>query len=449
MGGKNDAKFITLLQINQTVENSEKGKNNKSTREQLEHKLSLQQLQINRLLELTQAINNNIKIADLFRIYKDVLTWELRIKKFALYTSFDDNWTCVSHAGIDESLLQCNIDEFFPQFLRPGKVEFPNHKLLSEFSIVIPVLHKKYPIAFTFIGENLAENDDVYEPVRFVAAITNIIAVAIENKRLFKKQLEQERLKRELELAVQVQNMLIPGNLPMTKEYEFSGVYHPHEGVGGDYYDFIELGDPEMAFCIADISGKGIAAALLMSNFQASLHSLINRKYLSIVEFASLLNERVLKTTKGDKFITFFIARYHKSKRRLRYLNFGHNPPIMIMGNEIHRLDKGCTVLGAFRKLPSVEWGEIILKEDAFFLLYTDGLTDLKNESGDYFDENRVLEFVIENKDLPVNEFNKLLMDRLAVFKGDLGFPDDISFLSGRIRPNADKIEEESVNMSI
>jgi sigma-B regulation protein RsbU (phosphoserine phosphatase) len=176
---------------------------------------------------------------------------------------------------------------------------------------------------------------------------------------------------------------------------------------------------------------------------------LINRKYLSIVEFASLLNERVLKTTKGDKFITFFIARYHKSKRRLRYLNFGHNPPIMIMGNEIHRLDKGCTVLGAFRKLPSVEWGEIILKEDAFFLLYTDGLTDLKNESGDYFDENRVLEFVIENKDLPVNEFNKLLMDRLAVFKGDLGFPDDISFLSGRIRPNADKIEEESVNMSI
>jgi sigma-B regulation protein RsbU (phosphoserine phosphatase) len=181
---------------------------------------------------------------------------------------------------------------------------------------VIPVYHKKYPIAFTFIGENLIDaEDDVYEPIRFVAAITNIIAVAIENKRLFKKQLEQERLKRELELAVQVQNMLIPGVLPHTAEFEFDGVYHPHEGVGGDYYDFIELGEREMAFCIADISGKGIAAALLMSNFQASLHSLINRKYLSVIEFASLLNERVLKTQKAISSLHFSLQDTTKQRK--------------------------------------------------------------------------------------------------------------------------------------
>jgi phosphoserine phosphatase RsbU/P len=417
------------------VEQTSNGNNGRSIREQLEHKLSLQQLQINRLLEITQAINNNLKIADLFRIYKDTLTWEMRIKKFALYTRFDDTWTCVAHAGVDESLLQLNIEEELQKFQRPGKVESPEHPLLSEFSIVIPVYHKKYPIAFTFIGENLFDGDgDVYEPIRFVSAITNIIAVAIENKRLFKKQLEQERLKRELELAVQVQNMLIPGDLPCRSDYEFAGVYHPHEGVGGDYYDFMELGDRELAFCIADISGKGIAAALLMSNFQASLQSLINRKYLSVAEFATLLNQSVLKTTKGDKFITFFIARYHKTKKILRYLNCGHNPPVMVMGEKVHRLDKGCTILGVFPKLPSIEWGEIELTNDAFFLLYTDGLTDLKNEAGDYFDENKVLEFVAENKELPVKDFNQILMQRLDRFKGELGFPDDISFLSGRIR---------------
>ncbi len=422
------------------MENSENKNSGRSTREQLEHKLSLQQLQINRLLEITQAINNNFKIADLFRIYKDILTWEMRIKRFALYTRFDDNWTCVAHAGIEESLLRHNIEGYLPHFHRPGKVEYPNHELLSGFSIVIPVLHKKYPIAYTFIGENLIETADVYEPVPFVAAITNIIAVAIENKRLFKKQLEQERLKRELELAVQVQNMLIPGVLPRNHEFEFDGVYHPHEGVGGDYYDFIELGEREMAFCIADISGKGIAAALLMSNFQASLHALINRKYLSVIEFATLLNERVLKTTKGDKFITFFIARYHRTKKRLRYLNCGHNPPIMIMNNEVHRLDKGSTVLGAFKKLPAIEWGEIYLNDNAFFLLYTDGLTDLRNEQGDFFDENRVIEFAVEHENLAVNEFNKLLLERLDVFKGDLGFPDDISFLSAKIFATADNL---------
>jgi sigma-B regulation protein RsbU (phosphoserine phosphatase) len=110
----------------------------------------------------------------------------------------------------------------------------------------------------------------------------------------------------------------------------------------------------------------------------------------------------------------------------------------MMMQNKVYRLDKGCTVLGAFKKLPNIEWGEIQMTEDAFFLLYTDGLTDLKNESGDYFDENRVIEFVKENEKLPVKDFNKLLLERLDVFKGDLGFPDDISFLSGKIFAHTD-----------
>jgi phosphoserine phosphatase RsbU/P len=432
------------------VEQKAKSGNGKISREQLENKLYLQQLQINRLLEITQAINNNLKIADLFRIYKDTLTWEMRIKKFALYTRFDDNWTCVTHAGIDDSLLMLNIEDYLQKYLRPGKVEESEHPLLKEFNIVIPVYHKKYPIAFTFIGEDLLdEQDDVYEPIRFVSAITNVVAVAIENKRLFKKQIEQERLKRELELAVQVQNMLIPGDLPSDTSHEFAGVYHPHEAVGGDYYDFMELGQRELAFCIADISGKGIAAALLMSNFQASLQSLINRKYLSVTEFAIQLNESVLKTTKGDKFITFFIAKYNKEKKRLRYLNCGHNPPVMVMGGKLHRLDKGCTVLGVFPKLPNIEWGELQLTEDAFFLLYTDGLTDLRNEQGDFFDENKVLDFVSAYHQLPVKEFNQQLLKQLECFKGDLGFPDDISFLSGRIRPFADNNDSIPDNMSL
>jgi len=427
------------VNIQHKVEHKTNGNtNNRSIREQLEHKLSLQQLQINRLLEITQAINNNIKIADLFRIYKDTLTWEMRIKKFALYTRFEDAWNCVSHAGIDETLLQNNsVLDYLSKFQRPGKIEEPGHPLLKEFSIVIPVYHKKYPIAFTFIGENLFDGeDDVYEPIRFVSAISNIIAVAIENKRLFKKQLEQERLKRELELAVQVQNMLIPGDLPSNEKYEFAGIYHPHEGVGGDYYDFMELGERELAFCIADISGKGIAAALLMSNFQASLQSLINRKYLTVVEFVSLLNERVLKTTKGDKFITFFIARYHRFKKRLRYLNAGHNPPLMITNGKLQRLDKGCTILGVFPRIPHIEWGEIELNDDAFFLLYTDGLTDLRNENGDYFDDEKVIAFATTHQHLPVKLFNEVLSQELDKFRGELDFPDDISFLSGRIFVN-------------
>ncbi|MCP4438104.1 MAG: PP2C family protein-serine/threonine phosphatase [Aureispira sp.] len=412
-------------------------------KETLERKLYLQRLQINRLLDITQAINNNISSKDLFQVYKSALTWELRIEKFVLYTRKDDAWVVAASAGVDEVLLALDIEEYFEKYERIARVEEPEHPLLGEFDIVIPAYHKKYPIAFTFIDQTPLKSsatdtdedadNEAYETIKFISAITNVISVAIENKRLFKRQLEQERQKREIELAVQVQNMLIPSNLPKNDLYEYSGIYQPHKGVGGDYYDFMELGDREIAFCIADISGKGVAAALLMSNFQANLQSLIHRKYLSVSKFANRLNSLVLRTTKGEKFITFFIARYHIYKKRLRYLCAGHNPPFMYTEGKLQRMDKGCTILGAFDKLPEIEFGEVYLKDDAFFLLYTDGLTDLRNGEGEFFDDEKVGEFILKNPNLGAKEFNDALMKEVNDFKGDMAFPDDISVLSGRI----------------
>ncbi|WP_264790920.1 PP2C family protein-serine/threonine phosphatase [Aureispira anguillae] len=390
------------------------------------------------MLEITQAINNNIAISDLFNLYKGLLTWEMRVKKFALYTRQKETWICVTSAGIEACDLEENIEDYLPNYHRRQSVDEPNHPLLQHFSIVLPVYHKDYAIAYTFLGPdalNDSENHG-YDPITLISAITNIIAVAIENKRLFKRQLDQERLKREMELAVQVQNMLIPSELPNNEQYEFAGIYQPHEGVGGDYYDFFEVGSGEVAFCIADISGKGIAAALLMSNFQANLQTLVHRKYLSVKKFTNRLNSLVLRTTKGDKFITFFIARYHVRKRRLRYLCAGHNPPFMYTQGKIQRLDKGCTILGAFAKIPSIEFGEIFLEDDALFLLYTDGLTDLQNDKDEYFNDTHVEQFMKKHNSLPVGEFNVKLMEEVNRFKGERSFPDDISVLTGRLFVN-------------
>lgn len=415
----------------------------KTKEEILETKLTLQKLQFNRVLEITQAINNNIAIADLFNLYKGLLTWEMGIKKFALYTRQEEEWTCVTSSGIEAVDLSQNIEAYLPQYQRRQSIDEPEHLLLKHFSVVVPVYHKDYAIAYTFLGSDSLDDLDTqgYEPITLISAITNIIAVAIENKRLFKRQLDQERLKREMELAVQVQNMLIPSELPNNDQYEFAGIYQPHEGVGGDYYDFFEVGSGEVAFCIADISGKGIAAALLMSNFQANLQTLVHRKYLSVKKFTNRLNSLVLRTTQGDKFITFFIARYHVRKRRLRYLCAGHNPPFMYTKGKIERLDRGCTILGAFPKIPVIEFGEIFLEEDALFLLYTDGLTDLQNENDAYFDDDKVEEFIHKYNDLPVNDFNDKLMEEVNAFKGDRSFPDDISVLTGRLFVNG-KVEE-------
>lgn len=416
----------------------------KTKEEILETKLTLQKLQFNRVLEITQAINNNIAIADLFNLYKGLLTWEMRVKKFALYTRQNDLWACVTSAGIHEDCLEEDIDAFLPQYQRRQSVNEPDHPLLKHFSIVVPVYHKDYAIAYTFLGpDGLDDTENQgYEPLTLISAITNIIAVAIENKRLFKRQLDQERLKREMELAVQVQNMLIPSELPNNDQYEFAGIYQPHEGVGGDYYDFFEVGSGEVAFCIADISGKGIAAALLMSNFQANLQTLVHRKYLSVKKFTNRLNSLVLRTTQGDKFITFFIARYHVRKKRLRYLCAGHNPPFMYTQGKIQRLDKGCTILGAFPKIPVIEFGEIFLEDDALFLLYTDGLTDLQNDQDEYFDDRHVEQFMMKNNHLSVKDFNNKLMEEVNTFKGARSFPDDISVLTGRLFVSAKTAEE-------
>jgi len=409
--------------------------------------LFTQQMQIDLLLEITQAINSNIRSEELFQLYAQMLQSKMGYQRFAFYirnftqytdfifnSNFEKTWTCAAYHGVEPSLIKMDILDYLYRFQEPAIMDESQHSLLSKFKYIIPIYHKTFPIAYTLISEMSDDSQKrFHEPVKFISAVSNIIAVAIENKRLFKKHMEQEKMRQEVELAVQVQNMLLPNELPKNETYEFDGVYKPHEGVGGDYYDFIELNSNEIAFCIADISGKGIAAALLMSNFQANLQSLVNRKYLSVPEFAQQLNERVLKTTKGDKFITFFIARYHRYKKILRYINAGHNPPFMISGGKVQFLRRGCTVLGVFPTLPKIEWGEIELKEDSFFFLYTDGLTDLKNDMGDYFDEEKLLEFTMDNQQLPVAQFNAKLLEHLDEFKGDLGFPDDISFLSGKI----------------
>ncbi len=399
--------------------------------ERLERKMNLQKLQIKRLLDITQAINNNMSIGDLFKLYQKTMSFEMQLKKFVLYTREDEVWSCASSIGIAEDLLAINIEDYFGQYKRISKVDEPNHPLLSQFTVVLPVYHKEYAIAYTFAAVDWSA-DDLHD-VNFISAITNVIAVAIENKRLFKRQLEQERMKREMELAIQVQNMLIPNKLPDNQRFQFDGIYQPHEGVGGDYYDFMELGADEVAFCIADISGKGIAAALLMSNFQANLQSLIHRKYLSVKKFINRLNTLVLRTTNGEKFITFFVARYNWKKKRLRYICAGHNPPFMYTEGKIQRLDKGCTILGAFAKIPVIDYGEIYLKEDAFFFLYTDGLTDLLNDKGEYFADEQVTDFIKKNASLSVHDFNAKLMKHIIQFKGDRPFPDDISILSGHL----------------
>jgi len=403
-----------------------------SSIEALERELNLKQLQINRLLNITQAINNNVSAEGLYEMYRSFLSWEMGVNKMALYIrQVEGEWKCATSIGVSDELLRANIGDALPQFTRLRSISEEDHPLLSEFDVVIPVSHKNQPIAYVFIG-GFGENEDMYSKVQFITTITNVIAVAIENKRLFRRQLEQERLKQEIELGSEIQQLLIPKAFPKKEAYELAGVYQPRFGVGGDYFDFLESADNKIVFCVGDISGKGVSAALLMANFQANFHTLINKR-TELDEFIVDINKSINLITEGNWFITFFIAEYDINERRLQYINAGHNPPLLVCQNKITPLDKGCTILGSFQELPELEVGVQKIEDEAIIFSFTDGLTDLTNDEGEFLNEKMVQDFALENYRLPASDFNAGLMERIEQFKGDANYPDDFTLLTCRI----------------
>jgi phosphoserine phosphatase RsbU/P len=409
--------------------------------EECERERHLIQLQINSLLTITQAINSNVKAPDLFKMYQSFLSWEMNIKKMALFFREDEKWVVVASVGVspDDLGVENSIEDEFLNMRKMTRIEPDSHAFLQNFELVIPVLHKNEPIAFTFIG-GFSEKDEIYPKVQFITTITNMVAVAIENKRLAKQKSREELLNRELQLATEIQQTLVPSILPSGEKYQLSSIYKPHLGIGGDYFDVIEFPDNKFVFCIADVSGKGVGAAILMANFQANLHSLIHRfkgangENLDLAALMKSLNAAVFRVTKGEKYLTLFIAEFCLETRNLNYINAGHVPPILLEKNKkIRQLDLGTTVIGAFDELPFLEHGIEQVAGEALIFNFTDGLTDVLNENGDTFSEEILNSFVRENADLTVKDFNKKLLDVVENFRGKQPLPDDITVLTCKV----------------
>ncbi|WP_420459224.1 PP2C family protein-serine/threonine phosphatase [Neolewinella sp.] len=402
----------------------------------LERELHLRQLQVRRLLQMTQAINNNVAAEDLFQMYRAFLRNELGVREMALIvreSEHDERWQLATTIGLDERELTTAIDytEDLEEIKRPGLIQRYDHPLFSHFEHVVPVLHKERPIAYIFIG-TFEDEEDMFERVQIITTISNVIAVAIENKRLFRRQIEQERLEADLDLGAKVQGMLIPKELPTNDFYELSAIYRPKLGVGGDYFDYREFVDGKLVFCIGDFTGKGVSAALLMANFQANFHTLI-RKRGSLHEFVTEINESVYRITGGERFVTFFVAEYDRESHRLRYVNAGHPPAVLVGENTFQLLDKGTTVLGSIDELPILEVGEVTLPPQALIVTYTDGLTDLQSAAGETFEEEILYQFARRQHYRSAKSFNANLLDKLEEFRQEEPYPDDLTILTCRI----------------
>ena len=390
----------------------------------MQNDLSLKQLQITSLLNITQAINENLPQEDLYSMYKNFLSWELSIEKIALFIRDEKGWIPAVLHNVDASKVK-HLPEAFLKFNRLHTVKSDDDEILQQFEFIVPVYHKKEPIAYSLI-DGVKQGTDVYNNIQYITSITNIIAVAIENKRLVRRQIIQEK---EFEFATEVTKMLIPEVMPSGKNYELANIYMPHFKVGGDYIDYIKFGEEKICFCIADVSGKGIAAAMIMANFQALVQKL-SQQYKDLETMVIALNEMVLKITKGEKYLTFFIALADLKLKKLYYVNAGHIPPIICQKGVIKELSATCTIIGHFEELPEMDEGIIDLEEDTTLIAYTDGVIDVKNFSGENFTIKMLGELVKSNVEKSATAMSTCIMDHLLNFKGEEDVPDDIALIT-------------------
>lgn len=396
-------------------------------------RLKLTTFKLQALLNITQAINDNLSQEDLLRRYAKILQEDLNIGKLILY-KLEATWKCIlKSGGTDDTLTNIDAEKDLLPFTEISFVSSSQSPVLSNYDIVVPVIHNGKHIAFVIIGDIDEEGEGISPTIKhlnFIQTISNIIIVAIENIRLFKESLKQEAIKKELELASKMQNMLIPHTevLPKNDRINMIAFYHPHLEVGGDYYDYIELSKDEIGFCISDVSGKGMSAALLMSNFQANLRALFTYE-ISLLALVEKLNERVLHAANGEKFITLFVAKYNFKTHELEYINAGHNQPILYHKNEgnLEFLDKGCVGIGMLDEIPLIRKGLVNIEGPVKVLCYTDGLVELMDGRGISTDTSEI-ESCLKNDNSIGNNIDEIIR-RQKILDGSTAIFDDISIL--------------------
>jgi len=267
------------------------------------------------------------------------------------------------------------------------------------------------------------------------------LALVIDNARLTERMVAQERMRRELALAAEVQQKLLPSQPPTGTSMEIAGFCEPARGVGGDYYDFINFDNRQLGLAIADVAGKGMPAALLMSTVQATLRSLTARNGSSAPhpELSSIvgkLNRLLFNSTNGEHYVTFFYATFDQTTQLLTYVNAGHNPPLYLEADsdaDFRQLTSGGLVAGAFEHA-AYEQDTVQMKPNDLLFLYTDGLTEALNAEGEEFGANRIMEALRAIASDSVDQIRDELVRRVKEWCKGMSLYDDLTFVVMKVK---------------
>ena len=266
------------------------------------------------------------------------------------------------------------------------------------------------------------------EDLRLLTLLSNLAAVKIENSLAVEQAIEVEKFQKELALAAQIQKDFLPKRNPPSEDFDIAGMNIPCNQVGGDYYDFIAIDPCRLAVIVADVSGKGMGAALLMASLRAALIAEVGPQ-LRLEKMSAKLNDFVYSSSASNRFITFFFCELDMRTGSLRYVNAGHNPPIVIAKDgTISRLDPTGFCLGMF---PSVtyEVSQVTLEKGGMAVLYTDGITDARNKENGEFGEETLISLLKKNAKKPAPEVLDKVRAELSAFTAGVDPFDDMTLI--------------------
>ncbi|MCC3159644.1 PP2C family protein-serine/threonine phosphatase [Hymenobacter sp. 15J16-1T3B] len=407
--------------------------------------LKLKERELAALLEITPVINGEPDDDNLFKIFQFTLLGQLGVRQLAVYTVQDGQWRCaVSFGPGMPDFRGVTLPEQLQRFPPEHPVGVADLELgapWQHFASVLPVRQSEQMLGLVFIGlahQNYTATVEARrEAVSFIESLSQMLLGAVSSRRLVRQQVQAAAVRKEIEIAQEVQAMLFPNKLPNDQHVAVHATYVPHTAVGGDFYDVVAIDQERFLFCVADVSGKGVGASLLMSNFQAGLRTLL-RQQAELSTVVSELNNLIFRNSGGDRFITAFFGVYNRATRELEYVNAGHNDPLLLPDvgqGPAQVLKTGTIMLGVMEELPMLKVGRVPVPPHSTLLNYTDGLTEVFNEAGDEFGEEGVLQTMREHRYLPLPKLHDELLRRITAFnvKGT-HYADDITILTCRFR---------------
>lgn len=391
--------------------------------------------ELNTLFDLSKDFNMMVDRDEIVRVFKFAMLGQMLIRKFFFILEHENQRQVVATSGIRGTLTKSAINSLFK--LDENLIEVDN-----ELREKIPFLDKneiKALIGLEFQGEKIAlfgvgarANGEPFSSsdFNFLQSLGNLALLSIQKTYLLQERIEKERMEEELDIAKNIQQGLLPHPLPQCDKIDIAAKNISSYQIGGDYYDVLETPDKNLLVAIGDVTGKGIPASLLMANLQAMLHVLLPVN-ITLSEASGQVNNIIYQNTPSDKFITFFWGIFHPDTHKFRYVNAGHNPPLLFREdtNTPKRLEQGGLILGAMPTTQPYEESTITLKTGDVLVLFTDGVTEALNPAQtEEYEEHRLIECVEKNREKSSSEILDAIIVDVNEFSGEDRF-DDITLV--------------------